>query len=162
MSSYGNDATKIWDDVADMPAIRDDIPAHAPHRAVDALVFSAAREHAGLKTAIVCPPCIYGDGRGAANKRSMQIPEMTRASLERKRGFVVSEGRNRWANVHVRDLADVYVKLAEAAAAGGGAASWNADGYYFAQNGEHVRRLNAHPWTSCRHCRWIDFLRCAT
>jgi len=148
VSSYGNNATRVWDDVADMPAIRDDIPTHAPHRAVDTLVFSASRGRAGVKTAIVCPPCIYGDGRGAVNKRSIQIPEMARASFERKRGFVVGEGRNRWANVHVRDLADVYVKLAEAAAAGGAGASWNADGYYFAQNGEHVGRLRA-----CRYCR---------
>jgi nucleoside-diphosphate-sugar epimerase len=38
----------------------------------------------------------------------------------------------------VQDLSDLYVLLAEAAAAGGSKATWNEDGYYFAENGEFV------------------------
>ena len=38
----------------------------------------------------------------------------------------------------MQDLSDLYVLLAEAAAGGGGKATWNEDGYYFAENGEFV------------------------
>ena len=43
-----------------------------------------------------------------------------------------------WANVHVEDLSDCFLKLVEAAAFGGGTATWNQEGYYFTENGEHV------------------------
>ena len=41
-------------------------------------------------------------------------------------------------NVHVHDLSDCYLKLVEAAVAGGGKATWGAEGYYFTENGTHV------------------------
>ena len=41
-------------------------------------------------------------------------------------------------NVHVNDLSDCYVKLIEAAVAGGGKATWGTEGYYFTENGTHV------------------------
>lgn len=69
----------------------------------------------------------------------MQLPELSRCFLERKQGFMVGEGKSQWGFVHVRDLSLVYLKLAEAAAEGGGKASWGSEGYYFAENGEHVR-----------------------
>lgn len=40
--------------------------------------------------------------------------------------------------MHVQDLSKVYQALGEAAAAGGGQATWNDEGYYFAENGSFV------------------------
>ena len=40
--------------------------------------------------------------------------------------------------MHVEDLSDCYLKLVEAAVAGGGTASWGAEGYYLTENGTHV------------------------
>lgn len=48
------------------------------------------------------------------------------------------KGENIWHEVNVHDLSDLYVLLGEAAAAGGGKATWNEDGYYFAENGEFI------------------------
>lgn len=45
---------------------------------------------------------------------------------------------NRWSYVHVEDLAELYLLITEAAAAGGGKAHWNEEGYYFAESGEFV------------------------
>lgn len=53
---------------------------------------------------------------------------------------IVGEGKARWNNVHVADLADVYVLLVEKALAGDTSAElWGASGgYYFTENGEHL------------------------
>jgi len=37
--------------------------------------------------------------------------------------------------VHVNDLSDCYLKLIEAAVAGGGKATWGKEGYYLTENG---------------------------
>ncbi|KAH7186298.1 hypothetical protein BKA60DRAFT_588512 [Fusarium oxysporum] len=87
-----------------------------------------------FRTAIVCPCCIYGDGRGPGNRSSTQVYTMARHILERGRGFV-GEGRNIWHYVHIRDLSKLFVLLTDAAAAGGEGASWDSEGYYFAENG---------------------------
>lgn len=91
-----------------------------------------------MKPAIVCPPTIYGRGRGPGNQRSHQLPELSRCTLQKGHGIQVGAGKAYWTNVHVHDLSDVYVSLVEAAAAGGGKASWGNEGYYFTENGEHV------------------------
>lgn len=122
------------------------LPDDAPHRNVDKIVLEAGTKQADrIKTAIVCPPTIYGPGRGPDNKRSHQIPELCRTTLEH--GYVpkVNEGKTYWGNVHVHDLSALYLKLVEEAAAGGSTrewpgkqATWGAEGYYFCENGEHV------------------------
>lgn len=93
----------------------------------------------------VCPPTIYGPGRGPGNKRSHQVPELARCTLEQGHGIKVNAGKTIWTHVHVQDLSDVYLKLVENAASGGSLAEWpgkpamwGADGYYFTEVGEHV------------------------
>lgn len=135
---FGEPSTKVYDDVSSIGEITS-FPDQAWHRDVDKIVLgapSSAAAAAATKTAIVCPPCIYGAGRGPANVRSSQIPELTRFTLKRGRGFAVGEGKARWSGVHVQDLSELFRKLVEAGAAGGGEASWGAEGYYFAENGE--------------------------
>lgn len=106
------------------------------HRNVDKIVLaaSAARPDA-VKTAIVCPPTIYGQGRGPDNQRSMQLPMACQQTLKQKKGFVVGSGTNVWTQSHIEDLSEIYVLLGEAAAAGGGPATWGAEGYYLTDNG---------------------------
>ena len=88
-----------------------------------------------MKTAIVCPPTIYGEGRGPDNQQSIQAPETIRQILTQKNGFLLGAGENVWTQVHVHDLSALYLLLGEAAVSGGGKATWNAEGYYFAENG---------------------------
>ncbi|KAI5783593.1 hypothetical protein EDC01DRAFT_212288 [Geopyxis carbonaria] len=122
-----------YSDIADLHTLTSWDPAGHIHRDVDTVVLAAP---ASVNTAIVCPPMIYGAGTGSGNTKSMQVPWLIAAILRAGHGFKVGRGLNRWNSVHVRDLAKVYLALTEAAVAGGAGADWNADGYYFAENGE--------------------------
>ncbi|KAI3584247.1 hypothetical protein IWW34DRAFT_800267 [Fusarium oxysporum f. sp. albedinis] len=112
------------------------LPCDAFHRNVDKIVTATTEDVPKyFRTAIVCPCCIYGDGRGPGNRSSTQVYIMATHILERGRGFVVGEGRNIWHYVHIRDLSKLFVLLTDAAAAGGEGASWDSEGCYFAENG---------------------------
>lgn len=121
---------KVYDDWEGVGTVTS-LPDEALHRNVDKLVLGS-----GLKTAIVCPPTIYGPGRGPDNKRSMQIYSLSKTVLQRGKGLLVGEGKNFWTQVHVQDLSDLLVKLVEEAVSGGGRATWGTEGYYFAENGD--------------------------
>ena len=91
-----------------------------------------------VKTAIVCPPTIYGPGRGPGNQRSFQIYNLAKRVLETKKGIQVGKGQNIWHQIHVNDLSDLYLRLGEEATQGGGKATWGKEGYYLAENGSFV------------------------
>lgn len=136
--TFGEASTKVYDDWEGIGEVTS-LPDTAPHRKADKIVLAAAVEHSShVQTAIVCPPCIYGRGRGPGNQRSIQMPDLTKSTLEERQGFQVGEGLTRWSNIHVHDLSDCYLKLVEAAASKGGKATWGNQGYYFTENGEHV------------------------
>ena len=134
-NGYGDDMPKgynDWDGVSELTSI----PDEALHRNVDKIVLGAGS--AKVKTAIVCPPCIYGPGRGPDNQRSIQAYKAAEGMLQQKKGFVIGKGKNVWHQVHVQDLSDLYLLLGEAAANGGPPATWNDQGYYLAENGAFV------------------------
>jgi nucleoside-diphosphate-sugar epimerase len=99
-------------------------PAKQDRRDIDLMVLRAAES--GVRSAVICPSNIYGIGRGL-NPHSVQIPFL--ANNARKHGFVqvVGRGVNRWSNVHIDDLADLYLLVLTKAPAGA---------FYFAENGE--------------------------
>jgi hypothetical protein len=133
--SYSPKEYNDWDGIDELL----NLPDYAPHRPVDKIVLAAGLgSPETVKTAIVCPPCIYGTGRGSGNTISIQAYRLAKAILRRKKGVVVGEGKNIWHEVHVQDLSNVYLALGEAAAAGGGNATWGKDGYYLAENGAFV------------------------
>ncbi|OCL13479.1 NAD dependent epimerase/dehydratase family protein [Glonium stellatum] len=136
--SYGIRAEKVYDDWDGVGEVTS-LPDTAVHRNVDKVVLAAGTEQsARIRTAIVCPPTIYGPGRGPDNQRSMQAYEMAKATLKRGKGFQVEGGQNLWTMVHVQDLSQVYLRLVEEAVKGGGNATWGPQGYYFAENGDFV------------------------
>jgi nucleoside-diphosphate-sugar epimerase len=115
------------------------LPDSAFHRDVDKLVLGAASD--SVKTAIVCPPTIYGPGRGPGNKRSRQVYNLVKATLERGQAPQLGRGLTEWDNVHVHDLSDLFVLLAEAAVAHNpelDSKLWGKEGYFLAENGHHV------------------------
>jgi nucleoside-diphosphate-sugar epimerase len=131
--------SNYFDDWDGIQKVTVDIPDSALHRNVDKIVLSLGIEYAGkIKTAIVCPPTIYGVGRGPDNIRSIQLDLLTRYILKRKKAAHVGEGANIWSEVHVRDLSVLFLLLLEDAAKGGEKASWGPEGYYFAENGEYT------------------------
>ncbi|KAH9827711.1 Nucleoside-diphosphate-sugar epimerase [Teratosphaeria destructans] len=143
--TYGEALDTVYDDLEHVSEVTS-LPDDAPHRNVDKIVLQTGITHADrVKTAIVCPPTIYGRGRGPDNKRSHQIPELIASTLKLGHGFQVGAGKTYWGNVNVHDLSDLYLKLVESAAAGGSLAEWpekpalwGARGYYFCEGGEHV------------------------
>lgn len=88
------------------------------------MVLDAA--DAGVVSAVIHPTMVYARGTGL-NPNSAQIPMMMRAARERHAGMVVGKGANRWSNVHIEDLADLYVKVLE-----NGEPGWS----YYAEDGE--------------------------
>ena len=135
---YGEASPEIyddWDGIKTVTSLQD----NAPHRVVDKIVLAAGRENpALLKTAIVCPPTIYGKGRGPNNQRSQQLPDLAKYTLIEKHGLQIGAGKTFWTNVHVADLSKCYLLLVEAAVEGRGRATWGDEGYYFTENNEHV------------------------
>ena len=135
---YGEASTKVYDDWSGIEEVTS-LPDSAPHRNVDKIVLAAGMEsEPKVRTAIVCPPTIYGKGRGPGNQRSQQMNNLTQGTLRKKQGFHIGNGKAHWTNIHVIDLSDCFLKLVEAALQGGGKATWGKEGYYFTQNGEHV------------------------
>jgi len=71
---------------------------------------------------------IYGNGRGL-HKDSDQIPKLIKRSKERRIGVYVGRGLNRWSNVYIDDMTDLYLLALEKAPAGS---------FFFAENGEEA------------------------
>ena len=141
-NTFGQARDKIYNDLADVAEVTS-LPDN-PVRIVDKLVLAAGTVSCeNVKTAIVCPPTVYGTGRGPCNYRSHQIPALCKSTLERSRGLTVNKGKNLWGNVHVSDLSKLYLSLAETAANGiasyaGKTTVWGPSGYFFCEAGEHV------------------------
>lgn len=119
---------KLWDD-ADANAHLA-IPARAPHRLVDLDVFAASKS-GSVKTYLVVPPTVFGRGLGpfAEHRVSIQIPRLIYQSLISERVQYVGTGENIWANVHVADLAELYLLILEGALRG--SAPEGARGLYY-------------------------------
>ncbi|KAF5250660.1 hypothetical protein FOXYS1_14857 [Fusarium oxysporum] len=118
------------------------LPDTAFHRDVDKIVLDeAAKDPSAVKVAIVCPPTIYGTGRGPANQRSRQIPGLTETTLEKGFGPIIGAGETEWDNVHVHDLSNLILLLSERAASSHKQSDeqeiWGPKGYFFAENGKH-------------------------
>lgn len=136
--SYGIERPKQYNDWEGVSELVN-LPQDAFHRNVDEIIIKAGqRDPSSVHTAVVCPPTIYGPGRGPGNTKSVQAYLLAAAVLKRGKGFLVGKGENVWHQVHVQDLSNVYLALGEAAAAGGGNATWGEQGYYLAENGSFV------------------------
>ncbi|MGC3991648.1 MAG: NAD-dependent epimerase/dehydratase family protein [Chthoniobacteraceae bacterium] len=104
----------LWDDTDSLSHAT--IPAEAPHRHVDLEIFSAAKTKL-VKTYLVVPPTVFGRGLGpfAERRMSIQIPRLVYQSLVQHRAVYVGKGENQWPNVHVADLAELYLLILKAA-----------------------------------------------
>lgn len=131
---FGNATDDTYDDLKDKEKILSTIQKN-PKRVVDNLVIS--QTPSSVKTALVVGPLIYGVGRGPVNQRSVQAPEIAKATLKLGHGFRLNEGKNIWSNIHVHDLASL-VSLLVGAAKDGKDGFWNEDGVFNVENGELV------------------------
>jgi nucleoside-diphosphate-sugar epimerase len=80
----------------------------------------------GIRSVVLCPCLIYGQGRGA-NPDSIQVPNLIRQAVKSGVPRYIGEGANIWSTVHIEDVADAYLLALEGARAGS---------FYFIENGE--------------------------
>lgn len=137
----GEPSDTVYDDLNDVSSILDLIRSHES-RAVDNAILKISQETPSIKTAIVFPPIIYGKGEGPVKQRSVQIPALSKVALERGHAVRGGRGLAAWTNVHVADLARLFVLLAEKAEKGDDSDKiWGENGIYLPGVGEMVRPL---------------------
>ncbi|KAK1145262.1 hypothetical protein N8T08_004415 [Aspergillus melleus] len=136
-NAYGQARAQEYNDLRGIDEIRKIITS-SPKRAVDNLLLKLSASHPNVRTAIIYGPLIYGLGRGPVNQRSIQLPDLAKATFRHGHGIQVGKGLSCWSNIHVSDLAKLIVTLVQKATSSSspGAGLWNQDGIYFAENGK--------------------------
>lgn len=135
----GKTNPKIWSDVSSIEEIRNVSP-RALHRNTEIILHDTVQKHSDkVNIAVMCPPDIYGKGKGLAKTHSALVPMYIQEvrNLEGK-VFYYNEGGNVHSWVHIDDLMGLYLKVVEAAASGKGKECFNDNGYYFAATQEHA------------------------
>ncbi|GAB1734450.1 hypothetical protein NU195Hw_g679t1 [Hortaea werneckii] len=115
--TFGTACDKQYGDLENEQQLRGLIRQHT-NRAVDNLMLDIAENEGSIKPALVIPSLIYGKGRGPGNQRSIQVPELARIALQRKRAVQIEAGANIWSNIHIHDLSAMLVGLVESAMTG--------------------------------------------
>jgi nucleoside-diphosphate-sugar epimerase len=128
---------KVWSDISNIDEITSR-PDGELHRKTEKYLQSViAKHHNKLKIAIICPPDIYGPGRGPGRQQSVYFPVFVKEMEKVGPPFYVGEGTNTRSWVHIEDLMTVYSKLVEAAVAGGGNVDWGKE-----VTGTHARCMH--------------------
>ncbi|KAH8117907.1 hypothetical protein DFH11DRAFT_1571372 [Phellopilus nigrolimitatus] len=131
---------RVYDDakVEDIESL----PVSQIHRPVDVAVVEADKQ-GYAKTYIILPSTIYAVAKngltdaGIQNPHSIQVPLLIRASLDRGQGGMVGLGKNKWPNVHIDDVADLYIVLFDRIRADPESTPHGREGFYFGATGEH-------------------------
>jgi nucleoside-diphosphate-sugar epimerase len=100
------------------------LPEKIQRVAVQRTVLAAAAQ--GVRSVVLCPTLIYGEGRGA-NRDSIQVPTLIRQAVKSGVPRYVGTGENVWSTVHIEDVCDAYLLAFEAAPAGS---------FFYLENGE--------------------------
>ncbi|EYE91041.1 NAD(P)-binding protein [Aspergillus ruber CBS 135680] len=133
--AYGGARSQNYDDLQDISEIRN-IIASSPKRTVDNLLLNLSATQPQVRTAIIYGPLIYGLGRGPVNQRSIQLPDLAKATLQHGHGVQVGKGLSCWSNIYISDLAQLILRLVQEAACSEDPLLWNENGVYFAENGK--------------------------
>jgi len=101
------------------------VPFRRPRVAMNYFVRQAAIDK-GIRSVVICPTMIYGTGRGL-QPDSDQLPKLIALSKQVGAGVYFGKGLNRYSNVHIDDLVDLYLLALEKAPGGS---------FFFAENGD--------------------------
>jgi len=105
------------------------VPYRIPRVDINRYVRQAAIDK-GVRTIVICPSMVYGKGRGL-QPDSDQIPKLIGLSQKEGAGMYFGKGLNRYSNVHIDDLTNLYLLALEKAPGGS---------FFFAENGDHSFR----------------------
>lgn len=95
---------------------------------INQYVLQSARKN--IRSIVIVPTMVYGEGLGL-KKDSIQLPALINFSKGKGYGAYFGKGENIWSNLHIEDLADLYVLALEKAKPGS---------LYYAENGSSTIR----------------------
>lgn len=136
---------KIWSDLdpQSLQEIRS-LPDTAIHRETEKLLNSTTQKHGHrVNIAIMCPPDIYGKGKGLGKTRTVMTPLFLKETQDLGgRVFFHADGTNTRSWVHIEDLMRMYLHVVEAAVSGSedAAAYFGDNGYHFASTQEYSQK----------------------
>ncbi|PLB36089.1 NAD-dependent epimerase/dehydratase family protein [Aspergillus candidus] len=133
--NFGQPGAKIYNDLHGIQEIHNILDA-SPQRAVDHLLRGMHPINSRVRTAMVYGPLIYGKGRGPVNQRSIQIPDLAKATLQHGHGLHLGRGLNAWNTIHISDLTALIVKLVVESSRTSNPELWNENGVFFAESGK--------------------------
>ncbi len=118
-TANGEPSDKIYDENSQWTPV----PDKAARVAIDRDIVAASAR--GVRSIVLCNTLIYGHGLGA-HRDSVQVPrlvELARKGVARH----IGRGLNIWSNVHIEDMADLYLLALDKAPSGT---------FLFVENGE--------------------------
>lgn len=81
--------------------------------ALDQFILSAK----GVRSVVLCNTLIYGNALGP-KAQSVQVPRLAKLAKETGVARYIGKGQNRWSNVHIGDVTDLYSIALKKAPAG--------------------------------------------
>jgi nucleoside-diphosphate-sugar epimerase len=107
--AMGEPSDRIFDETMPIEPLSD----KAARVAIDRLVLGAA----GIRSVVLCNTMIYGHALGPP-AQSVQIPALVRQAKASGVVRYIGRGLNRWSNVHIADVAALYLLALARAPAG--------------------------------------------
>jgi nucleoside-diphosphate-sugar epimerase len=107
--AMGEPSDQIFDETTPLTPVTD----KAARVAIDRLVLDAP----GIRSVVICNSMIYGHALGPV-AQSVQIPALVRQAKASGVARYIGRGLNRWSNVHIADVAALYVLALAKAPAG--------------------------------------------
>jgi nucleoside-diphosphate-sugar epimerase len=98
--AMGEPSDQIFDESTPLTPLTE----KAARVAIDRLVLDAPR----IRSVVICNSMIYGHTLGPP-AQSVQIPALTRQAKTSAVARFIGRGLNRWSNVHIADVAALYV-----------------------------------------------------
>jgi nucleoside-diphosphate-sugar epimerase len=98
--AMGEPSDQIFDEATPITPLAE----KAARVAIDRLVLDAP----GVRSLVICNSMIYGHALGPP-AQSVQIPALAHQAKASGVARFIGRGRNRWSNVHVADVASLYV-----------------------------------------------------
>jgi len=107
--AMGEPSDRIFDEMTPIVPLTE----RAARIAIDQLVLTAP----GIQSVVLCNSMIYGSALGSPAE-SVQIPALVRQAKVSGVARYIGRGLNRWSNVHIADVAALYVLAIARAPAG--------------------------------------------
>ncbi|KAA0698318.1 NAD-dependent epimerase/dehydratase family protein [Neorhizobium sp. P12A] len=101
------------DSIYDEDAKIEPEPDKVARVAIDQLVLGAS----GVRSVVLCNTMIYGNTLGTPAE-SVQVPRLARNARETGKARYIGRGLNRWSNVHIADVVDLYLLALDSAKPG--------------------------------------------